>query len=152
MARRADGFRALVVCLCFRPQVIYLLRELWRGRSAKEGEPPAVPGKEWGLKRATSHLCLTRWDARLPAHVDNLVSSRRERKDCGAGVAPRGCTARTMFATLASPTRVAQVLLTHEEADAHDAMPDLEAVRRADPAFHERVERVLRKARNEHFF
>ena len=54
-------------------QMIYLLRELWRGRSAKEGEAPRFPGGDKGLMRMTSHLCLTRWDSTKPATVDNLV-------------------------------------------------------------------------------
>ena len=52
------------------------MRELWRGRSAREGEAPPIPGSDKGLKRATAHLCLTRWDAAKPAHVDNLVRMR----------------------------------------------------------------------------
>ena len=55
-------------------QIIYLLRELWRGRGAKEGEAPYVPGGDKGLMRATSHLCFTRWDITKAATVDNLVS------------------------------------------------------------------------------
>jgi len=54
-------------------QIIYLLRELWRGCSAKQGLAPNVPGGDKGLMRATSHLCLTRWDVTKPATVDNLV-------------------------------------------------------------------------------
>ncbi|KAL6763247.1 hypothetical protein V8C86DRAFT_2497247 [Haematococcus lacustris] len=98
-----------------RDDVVYLLRELWRGFSAKAGPPPRIPGGDKGLKRATGHLCLTRWDASKPAHVDNLV------------------------------------LLTFEEADAHDATSLVE-LRLRDPEYCERVERVLTKARNEHYY
>uniref|UniRef100_A0A7S3QJN2 THIF-type NAD/FAD binding fold domain-containing protein n=1 Tax=Dunaliella tertiolecta TaxID=3047 RepID=A0A7S3QJN2_DUNTE len=98
--------------------IIYMLRELWRGRSAKEGEAPSVPGGDKGLMRATSHLCLTRWDVTKPATVDNLV------------------------------------LLSHEEADEHDAQQDLNPGSRpeGDPVFVKRVERVLDKARREHYY
>ncbi len=52
----------------------------------------------------------------------------------------------------APPLSLSQVLLTHEEADAHDALPSLEQLRQQDPAFCARVERALTKARNEHYY
>mmetsp|Transcript_28877 Transcript_28877/g.73714 ORF Transcript_28877/g.73714 Transcript_28877/m.73714 type:complete len:489 (-) Transcript_28877:453-1919(-) len=101
--------------------VIYLVRELWRARSAREaGGPPRKPGGDWGLKRATGHLCLTRWDPAQPAHVDNLV------------------------------------LLTHEEADTHDAAASgpggLAALRASEPAWCAKVDRILDLARRTHYY
>lgn len=64
----------MLYAICYmHTQIIYLLRELWRGRSAREGEAPRFPGGDKGLMRATSHLCLTRWDVEKLATVDNLV-------------------------------------------------------------------------------
>jgi len=46
-----------------------------------------------------------------------------------------------------------QVLLSLEEADEHDAQQALHpGSRPADPVFVERVERVLNKARMEHYY
>jgi len=47
-----------------------------------------------------------------------------------------------------------QVLLTHEEADEHDAQQDLRPGSRpeGDPEFVRRTERVLDKARREHYY
>lgn len=44
-----------------------------------------------------------------------------------------------------------QVLLTHEEADTHDNT-DLDTLKREEPEFYAHVERVLTKARNEHYY
>lgn len=93
--------------------IVYLLRELWRGFSARNAEGCVLPGGDKGLARSTAGLALTRWDAAKPATVDNLV------------------------------------LLTYEEADAHEATT-LEALRAAEPGFVARVERVLGKARREY--
>lgn len=59
--------------LLMSSQIVYLLRELWRGRSAREGEPFLRPGGDKALWRATGHLRLTRWDAAAIPTVDNLV-------------------------------------------------------------------------------
>jgi hypothetical protein len=53
-------------------QIIYLLRELWRGFSARS-DRVVLPGGDRGLMRSTADLTLLRWDARRPATVDNLV-------------------------------------------------------------------------------
>lgn len=52
--------------------MVYLLRELWRGFSAR-GERVVLPGGNRGLMRSTADLTFTRWDRRKPATVDNLV-------------------------------------------------------------------------------
>jgi hypothetical protein len=54
------------------PQIIYLLRELWRGFSAR-AERVVPPGGNRGLTRSTADLTLVRWDVSRPATVDNLV-------------------------------------------------------------------------------
>ena len=54
-------------------QVRILAMEVWGGVSARAaffGEPPAA---DKGLTRLTEGLAFTRWDAALPADVDNLV-------------------------------------------------------------------------------
>lgn len=91
-------------------EVEALVREVWRGRSARAA-PGQGPGDK-ALKRSVGHLTLTRWDAARPATVDNLV------------------------------------LLTHEEADAHDAGPawDLPALRAMEPELCTRVEAALARA------
>lgn len=93
-----------------RDDVVYLLRELWRGFSARS-ERVVMPGGNRGLMRSTADLTFVRWDRRKPATVDNLV------------------------------------LLTTDEADAHEAVDDLEALRRREPEFCAFVERTLARAR-----
>lgn len=99
-------------------QVEALVREYWRGRSARQ----AVGSNDKGLGRSIGHLALTRWDAGRPASPGNLV------------------------------------LLTQEEADAHDALAQgsqgsvhdalaLQALRAREPAFCARVEAVLGRVR-----
>ncbi|GAB4818660.1 hypothetical protein N2152v2_005706 [Parachlorella kessleri] len=46
-----------------------LLRDIWRGTSARASMPPA----DKGLTRNVTNLTLTRWDATKPATIDNLV-------------------------------------------------------------------------------
>lgn len=87
-------------------QVEALVREYWRGRSARQ----AVGSNDKGLGRSIGHLALTRWDAGRPASPGNLV------------------------------------LLTQEEADAHDALA-LQSLRAREPAFCVRVEAVLGRVR-----
>uniref|UniRef100_A0A1D2A1J0 THIF-type NAD/FAD binding fold domain-containing protein n=2 Tax=Auxenochlorella protothecoides TaxID=3075 RepID=A0A1D2A1J0_AUXPR len=99
-------------------EVEALVREYWRGRSARQ----AVGSNDKGLGRSIGHLALTRWDAGRPASPGNLV------------------------------------LLTQEEADAHDALAQgsqgsvhdalaLQALRAREPAFCARVEAVLGRVR-----
>jgi tRNA A37 threonylcarbamoyladenosine dehydratase len=120
--------------------VVYLMRELWRGYSARLGEKgrvAAAVGGTRGLMRATAGLEFTRWDASRPATLDNLV------------------------------------LLTSEEADAHDRLFDggdgggeegqkrvvsaeaadaaLAALRARDPAYVAHVEAMLERARWDHW-
>jgi hypothetical protein len=63
---------APVYLACPRPQIILLLREVYRGFSAR-ADRQVLPGGDKGLMRNTAHLHLTRWDAAKPATVDNLV-------------------------------------------------------------------------------
>ncbi|GMH32893.1 hypothetical protein BSKO_00727 [Bryopsis sp. KO-2023] len=53
-------------------EVTFLVREVWRGVSAKT---LGVPGhaKDKGLNRKTDHLVLTRWDCQKPPVIHNLV-------------------------------------------------------------------------------
>lgn len=94
-----------------REQIILLLREVYRGFSARAGRQ-ALPGGDKGLMRATAHLHLTRWERAAPPTVDNLV------------------------------------LLTAEEADAHDAA-SLQELRASDPQFVARVEGLLDAVRRQ---
>eukprot|EP00873_Tetraselmis_striata_P028405 jgi/Tetstr1/448669/TSEL_035911.t3 len=61
-------------------EVTYLVRELWRGFSAKAPRV-VLPGGDKGLCRSTVNLFLTRWDSSKPATVDNLVLLDREEAD-----------------------------------------------------------------------
>ncbi|KAK9812030.1 hypothetical protein WJX73_010219 [Symbiochloris irregularis] len=54
--------------------VMYIVREVWRGLSAK-GPRIAPVGLDRAHNRPTSHLTLTRWDAGKPATVNNLGRS-----------------------------------------------------------------------------
>ncbi|GLI59189.1 hypothetical protein VaNZ11_001023 [Volvox africanus] len=53
--------------------MVYLLREAWRGFSARDLQRVVAPGGDKGLMRATAHLTFTRWDAAKPCTADNLV-------------------------------------------------------------------------------
>ena len=69
-------------------EVTYLVRELWRGCSARllfQGPEATAKGFK-GLWRSTFGLCLERWDERLPARVDNLVMLRMEEAEEHAGL------------------------------------------------------------------
>eukprot|EP00879_Flechtneria_rotunda_P013431 GHRR01014024.1.p2 GENE.GHRR01014024.1~~GHRR01014024.1.p2 ORF type:complete len:121 (-),score=26.60 GHRR01014024.1:135-497(-) len=61
-----------VSCLCTVLQILLLLREVYRGFSAR-AERQVVPGGDKGLMRSTAHLHFTRWDASKLPTVDNLV-------------------------------------------------------------------------------
>lgn len=69
--------------------VTYLLREVWRGFSAR-AQRVAAPGGDKGLMRATAHLEFTRWDAARPASADNLVLLTREEADQHDALGPAG--------------------------------------------------------------
>ncbi|GAQ80166.1 NAD(P)-binding Rossmann-fold superfamily protein [Klebsormidium nitens] len=51
-------------------EVVYIAREMWRGRSARDQAARDV-GR--GMYRAMAHMCLTRWDASKPPTIDNLI-------------------------------------------------------------------------------
>jgi len=94
-------------------EVEVLVREIWRGESARGTEPSPLRG----VSKSIGHLHLTVWN---PAHgdvVDNLV------------------------------------LLTGDEADAHDALVaepgGFESIARNEPAYFEAVERRLGRARRD---
>ncbi|GIL46180.1 hypothetical protein Vafri_3235 [Volvox africanus] len=53
--------------------MVFLLREAWRGFSARDLQRVVAPGGDKGLMRATAHLTFTRWDAAKPCTADNLV-------------------------------------------------------------------------------
>ncbi|MEW5309298.1 MAG: hypothetical protein WDW38_001193 [Sanguina aurantia] len=92
--------------------VSYLVRELWRGFSARSSHILPVGGNK-GMRRCTAGLSLTRWDATQPPTIHNLI------------------------------------LLTTQEADEHDNTT-LEALRESEPAFVERVEKIMQRARLDH--
>ncbi|PNH06422.1 hypothetical protein TSOC_007192 [Tetrabaena socialis] len=76
--------------------VAFLLREVWRGFSARDPQAGVVPpGGDKGLNRATAHLTFTRWDPSRPAAADNLVlltlgeAEAHEQLDSLAGLAER---------------------------------------------------------------
>ena len=97
-------------------EVEVLVREIWRGESARAIEPrPLV-----GVSKSVGNLHLTVWDPALGDVVDNLI------------------------------------LLTEEEADAHDecvARPGgFDALRRDEPDFVDKVERRLARARRDFKF
>ena len=95
-------------------EVEVLLREVWRGGSARA---TSLPADDQALTRGLGDLVLTRWRPEKGSVVDNLV------------------------------------LLTRGEADAHDqevATPQgFAALRERDPAFVDKVERALARARRE---
>lgn len=60
--------------------MVYLLREVYRGLSARA--PPVIrPGGDKALCRSTADLTFTRWDAAAPATVDNLVLLTQQEAD-----------------------------------------------------------------------
>ena len=59
-------------------EVEVLVRELWRGASARAG---ARPPTEAALARGLGELALTRWDPARPGAVDNLVLLTRAEAD-----------------------------------------------------------------------
>lgn len=91
-------------------EVEVLVREIWRGESARATEPRPLRG----VSKMIGHLHLTVWDPALGDVIDNLI------------------------------------LLTGEEADAHDALVSrpggFESLRRDEPAFVDGVERRLARA------
>eukprot|EP00271_Cylindrocystis_brebissonii_P007502 TRINITY_DN21073_c0_g1_i1.p1 TRINITY_DN21073_c0_g1~~TRINITY_DN21073_c0_g1_i1.p1 ORF type:complete len:509 (-),score=86.57 TRINITY_DN21073_c0_g1_i1:440-1966(-) len=52
-------------------EVAYVVRELWRGRSARNQEGQRAPGR--GMWGSMANCTLTRWDASRPPSIDNLV-------------------------------------------------------------------------------
>lgn len=53
-----------------REEVAYVVRELWRGRSARDQDSTNVGRGMW---RSMNNLTLTRWDHSRPPTIDNLV-------------------------------------------------------------------------------
>lgn len=51
-------------------EVMYIVKELWHGRSARDETAKDVGRGMW---RAMNELMLVRWDAKKPATVSNLV-------------------------------------------------------------------------------
>ncbi|KAK9837825.1 hypothetical protein WJX74_005880 [Apatococcus lobatus] len=51
--------------------IIIMVREVWRHRSARHSPTDSKPDK--GLYRSTHHLTLTRWDSSQEASMDNLI-------------------------------------------------------------------------------
>lgn len=53
-----------------KEEVAYVVRELWRGRSARDQDSTNVGRGMW---RSINNLTLTRWDQTRPPSIDNLV-------------------------------------------------------------------------------
>ncbi|KAJ4754066.1 tRNA threonylcarbamoyladenosine dehydratase [Rhynchospora pubera] len=51
-------------------EIVYIVKELWRGRSARDQNQKDVGRKMW---RSVNELMLVRWDQSKPATVSNLV-------------------------------------------------------------------------------
>jgi hypothetical protein len=68
-----------LTCLFFCPhlQATLLLRDIWRGQSARAAQPP----NDRALRRDVTNLTLTRWDPAKPASLDNLVLLTFEEAD-----------------------------------------------------------------------
>ena len=95
-------------------EVEILIREIWRGHSARAN---TLPANEMTLTRGLGNLALTRWNPSKPPTIDNLI------------------------------------LLTKEEANAHDkqvTMPNgFEMLLNTEPKFAQYVTAVLSRAKNE---
>jgi hypothetical protein len=74
----AGGERASFALGVDAAEVEVLVRELWRGASARAG---ARPPTEAALARGLGELALTRWDPARPGAVDNLVLLTRAEAD-----------------------------------------------------------------------
>ncbi|MQM15538.1 hypothetical protein Taro_048483 [Colocasia esculenta] len=59
-------------------EVMYVVKELWHGRSVKDQSTKDVGRKMW---RSVNELMLVRWDRRKPATVTNLVLLKFEEVD-----------------------------------------------------------------------
>ncbi|KAG2455067.1 hypothetical protein HYH02_000892 [Chlamydomonas schloesseri] len=105
--------------------ITFLLREVWRGFSARAADRVVAPGGDKGLMRATAHLTFTRWDASRPATADNLVLLTSAEADAHDDLAAApGGAAGGALATL----------------------------RAAEPEYVSRVEAILDRVRRELFY
>lgn len=122
-----DPSRPPVTCTLVAPpptQVEALVREHWRGRSARS----AVGSNDKGMGRSIGHLALTRWDAARPATPGNLVLLTREEADTHDAL------------TAAGSAEERERVRPGEGAGALDAV---RALRMREPAFCASVEAVL---------
>jgi tRNA A37 threonylcarbamoyladenosine dehydratase len=64
-------------------EVEVLVRELWRGKSARAGDSSTSGNGSENvfISRNIGHLTLTRWDASRPATIDNLILLTKEEAD-----------------------------------------------------------------------
>jgi hypothetical protein len=64
----------LTFCTCplkvDKEEISYVVRELWRGRSARNQDSSNVGRGMW---RSVNQLTITRWDHSRPPSIDNLV-------------------------------------------------------------------------------
>ncbi|KAF3331565.1 hypothetical protein FCM35_KLT02971 [Carex littledalei] len=51
-------------------EIVYIVKELWRGRSARDQNQKDVGRKMW---RSVNEMMLVRWDKSIPATVSNLI-------------------------------------------------------------------------------
>lgn len=63
-------------------EVVYLVKEVWRGRSARDQGSRDVGRGMW---RSMQTMTLTRWDAARPPSVDNLVLFRFDEAEAHEG-------------------------------------------------------------------
>lgn len=59
-------------------EVMYIVKELWHGRSARDESPKEVGRAMW---RSVNELILIRWDHTKPACVSNLILLRFKEAD-----------------------------------------------------------------------
>ena len=139
------------------PQVIYLVRDVWRGLSAK-GAGHILPGGDKGFQRSLKDLTLTR---SAPRSCSNVSLIRCDLNcDVPLGVSgPDNCSGVRCGMLYISECCVmcrwdAQrgatvdnlVLLTFEEAEAHEAS-HLTTMQQSEPELFEKVSSAIRQIR-----
>jgi tRNA A37 threonylcarbamoyladenosine dehydratase len=145
-----------------RDDVVYLLRELWRGYSARLGERgrvAAAVGGTRGLMRSTAGLEFTRWDASRPATLDNLVLLTAEEADAHDRLFSDGLGGEGGGEGQDEGQQQRQQQQKEEvQGGERRAAPSAGAARRAlaalaarEPAFCAHVEAMLERARRDHW-
>ncbi len=126
--------------LCHCLQIMYLLREVWRGFSARS-DRVVMPGGDRGLMRSTADLTFTRWDAAKPATADNLVLLTLQEADAHDALAAEASSSS------AGGSDDAACNGTH----GHGTGSALAALQKREPDFVAHVERILARVRHEYW-